>query len=82
MLNLKTVMGRIFRADRGIFAAGTVPAEPRRMVERVMMFKPADDLQALKLLRAGFPDRPLSGRVAALDFLMRRSRGSSIYRPR
>jgi hypothetical protein len=37
-----------------------------------MAFKPATDAEALKLLRASFPDCPLSVRVAALDFVMRR----------
>jgi hypothetical protein len=39
-----------------------------------MEFAPASDTEALKLLRASFPDCPLSARVAALDYLMRRKR--------
>jgi hypothetical protein len=52
-----------------------------------MEFAPATDAEALKLLRTSFPDCPLSARVAALDYLMRR-RGrnfgvsGSAYRPR
>ena len=39
-----------------------------------MTFAPASDAEALKLLRASFPDSPLGARVAALGFLMRRQR--------
>jgi hypothetical protein len=35
-------------------------------------FAPQSDAEALKLLRARYPDSPLSLRVAALDYLMRR----------
>ena len=42
------------------------------MAARVMQFAPATDAEALKILRTSFPDCPLSARVAALDFLMRR----------
>jgi hypothetical protein len=42
------------------------------MAARVMEFAPASDTEALKILRASFPDCPLSARVAALDYLMRR----------
>ncbi|RDV05098.1 hypothetical protein [Undibacter mobilis] len=44
------------------------------MAETVMQFSPATDSEALKLLRASFPDCPLSLRVAALNLLMRQSR--------
>ena len=47
-------------------------ADPETMAARVMQFAPASDAEALKLLRASFPDCPLSARVAALGFLMRR----------
>jgi hypothetical protein len=47
--------------------------DPMSMAERLMEFAPASDSEALKLLRASFPDAPLSMRVAALAFLMRRS---------
>jgi hypothetical protein len=47
-------------------------ADPESMAARVMQFAPASDAEALKLLRASFPDCPLSARVAALAFLMRR----------
>jgi hypothetical protein len=46
--------------------------DPERMAAWIMQFSPATDAEALKLLRASFPDHPLSLRVAALDFLMRR----------
>ena len=47
-------------------------ADAERMAARVMQFAPATDAEALKLLRASFPNSPLSLRVAALDFLLRR----------
>ena len=65
-------MGQIFRSDRSIYVPVSAPADPATMAERIMMFKPATDAEALKLLRRSFPDCPLSVRVAALDFLMRR----------
>jgi hypothetical protein len=65
-------MGQIFRSDRSVFSPLSGAADPSAMAERVMTFKPATDAEALKLLRASFPDCPLSTRVAALDFLMRR----------
>jgi hypothetical protein len=46
--------------------------DPATMAARVMEFAPATDSEALKLLRTSFPDCPLSARVAALDYLMRR----------
>jgi hypothetical protein len=48
------------------------PTDPESMAARVMEFAPATDAEALKLLRTSFPECPLSARVAALDFLMRR----------
>ena len=72
-------MGQAFKPDRAAFAA---PIEPERMADWVMQFSPATDAEALKLLRASFPDRPLSLRVAALDFLMRRSGAGQAYSPR
>jgi hypothetical protein len=61
-------MGTAFKTDRYPFAA----TDPESMAARVMEFAPASDAEALKILRASFPDCPLSARVAALDFLMRR----------
>jgi hypothetical protein len=54
------------------------------MAARVMQFAPATDAEALKILRRSFPDCPLSARVAALDFLMRRRPrvSSRAYKPR
>jgi hypothetical protein len=43
------------------------------MADRIMQFSPASDAEALKLLRASFPEHPLSMRVAALNLLMRRN---------
>jgi hypothetical protein len=48
------------------------------MAEKIMAFAPASDAEALKLLRAAFPNAALSLRVAALDFLMRRRRPVSL----
>ena len=61
--------------------------DPETMAARVMEFAPATDAEALKLLRTSFPDCPLSARVAALDYLMRRrprhfGLSGSAYRPR
>ena len=55
-----------------ILNAFTMARDPVRMADRVMQFSPATDAEALKLLRFSFPDSPLSLRVAALDFLLRR----------
>jgi hypothetical protein len=55
--------------NSAIYSTGT---DAGRMADRVMQFAPATDAEALKLLRSSFPDCPLSMRVAALDFLMRR----------
>ena len=40
-------------------------ATPERMAAWIMQFSPISDAEALKLLRARYPDRPLSLRVAA-----------------
>ena len=68
-------MGQIFPIPR--------VADPAAMAERIMSFSPASDAEALKLLRASYPDCPLSARVAALAFLMRRqSSRRHAYSPR
>ena len=68
-------MAQAFPASRTV--------DPATMAERIMRFSPASDAEALKLLRASFPDCPLSARVAALDYLMRhRSRDAGAYSPR
>lgn len=61
-------MGQALNADRFSY----VPADPEGMAARVMEFAPATDAEALKLLRTSFPNCPLSARVAALDFLLRK----------
>ena len=58
-------MGALFKSEHW-------PTDPESMAIRVMEFSPASDTEALKILRASFPDCPLSARVAALDYLMRR----------
>ena len=60
----------------------SLAADAARMAESVLQFSPATDAEALKLLRSSFPDCPLSVRVAALDFLMRKPLGGSRYNPR
>lgn len=54
----------------------SIVTDPARMADRIIMLSPASDAEALKLLRFSFPDSPLSLRVAALDFLLRRRRRS------
>ena len=46
--------------------------DPALLAARVMTFAPATDAEALKLLRASFPECSLSMRIAALDYLMRK----------
>jgi hypothetical protein len=65
-------VGEAFRPE-GFVAA----AAPENMAAWVMRYSPASDAEALKLLRGHFPDCPLSLRVAALDFLMRRRPASA-----
>jgi hypothetical protein len=43
---------------------------------------PATGAEALRQLRAAFPDSPLALRVAALNTLIRRQGGETGYRPR
>ncbi len=44
----------------------------RAMVERILRLDPKSGAEALRQLRAAFPDAPLALRVAALGMLMRR----------
>jgi hypothetical protein len=60
-------MGQVLKSD--VFSP---PYDPAAMAARVMTFAPASDAEALKLLRASFPECTLSMRIAALDYLMRR----------
>ncbi len=57
-------------------------ATPERMAAWIMQYSPASDAEALKLLRARFPEHPLSLRVAALVYLMRTSAFESAYSPK
>jgi hypothetical protein len=67
-------MGQAFKRERFQMV------DPIKMADRIIQFSPATDAEALKLLRVNFPDCPLSERVAALDFLMRRPpRGASLH---
>ncbi|HZP76236.1 MAG TPA: hypothetical protein VFB45_08865 [Pseudolabrys sp.] len=50
----------------------------RTMADRIMCFHPATDAEALKLLRASFPNSPLSLRVFALSFLSRHQRAERL----
>ncbi|HEY1311582.1 MAG TPA: hypothetical protein VGF02_11585 [Pseudolabrys sp.] len=72
-------MGQAFKTD--VFTPAFDAAD---MAARVMTFAPATDAEALKLLRASFPECTLSMRIAALDLLMRRRpRGfGQTYSPR
>jgi hypothetical protein len=71
-------MGQAFRAD------SLRAVDAQSMAAKLMEFAPATNAEALKILRASFPDCPLSVRVAALDYLMRRRPRSfgQGYRPR
>ena len=60
-------MGQALRIDRS-----PISKNPFAMAERVMEFSPVSDAEALKILRASFPDASLSLRVAALAYLTRR----------
>jgi hypothetical protein len=50
-------------------------ADLTAMVQRMIAAGPASDAEALRALRAAFPDAPLTLRVAALDTMMRRHAG-------
>ena len=65
-------MGDAFRLGRF-----TPLAAPESLRTWVMSHAPATDADALKLLRGRFTDRPLSLRLAALDFLMRQRGGAT-----
>jgi len=73
-------MASAFKSEQ--FSA--LATDPEAMAARVMEFAPATDAEALKLLRTSFPECPLSARVAALDYLMRRRPRSfgPVYRTR
>ena len=59
-------MGKVFRLKRRRLSAKAMPT-----LGWVMRFAPATQADALKLLRARYPNRPLSARLAAIAFLMR-----------
>ena len=59
-------MGQAIKTDR------YPVVEPTKMADGIMQFSPATDAEALKLLRARFPDCPLSQRIIALNMLMLR----------
>ena len=71
-------MGQALHASR----SGTPVADALWMAETVMQYSPATDAEALKLLRASFPNCPLSLRVAALNLLMRQNRRPAGLLPR
>jgi len=73
-------MGEAFRSGRQAFSR--LAADPASMAEQVLTFAPATDAEALKLLRAAFPDCPLSARVAALHLMMRRQPAPPPQSPR
>jgi hypothetical protein len=63
-------MGQPLTSDS--FKPAFDPADLADLAARVMTFAPATDAEALKLLRASFPECSLSMRIAALDYLMRK----------
>ncbi len=71
-------MGQALHASR----SDTPVADALWMAETVMKYSPATDAEALKLLRASFPNCPLSLRVAALNLLMRQNRRPAGLLPR
>jgi hypothetical protein len=70
-------MGQAFRPR-----AFDPTATPENMAAWITQYSPATDAEALKLLRARFPEHPLSLRVAALAYLLRTSAFESIYSPK
>ena len=48
------------------------------MVEQIIRTGPSSHAEALKKLRAAFPDSPLTVRVAALAILVRRGAGAHV----
>jgi hypothetical protein len=52
-------------------AALAAGARAQAMAEKVVAARPRSDAEALKALRAAFPESPLGLRVAALGLLMR-----------
>ena len=62
------------------YARNTPHRSADAMAAEVMNYAPATDAEALKLLRARFPDAPLSLRVAALAFLMNKPSRSEVAR--
>jgi hypothetical protein len=64
-------MGQMFRPQT--LPTNPISAlDPETLVAKLGDFAPGSDAEALKMLRARFPESPLSLRVAALDYLMRR----------
>ena len=56
------------------------PDSAQSMVERIIRRGLTSHAEALKELRAAFPDSPLTVRVAALAILMRRGAGDHVPR--
>ena len=56
------------------------PGSAEAMVERIIAGGPKSGAEALKELRAAFPDSPLSLRVAALTAFARQLDGSGMAR--
>jgi hypothetical protein len=65
-------MGQVLM-PRGFDPAAT----PERMAAWIMQYSPATDAEALKLLRARFPEHPLSLRVAALIYFAAKEKGAT-----
>jgi hypothetical protein len=56
------------------------PGSAEAMVKRIIASEPKSGAEALKALRAAFPDSPLSLRVAALAVVARQLNGSGAAR--
>src|SRR5437763_283754 len=80
--------GMGFQAKREILTMSMAPAlvpemapiaspSLAEMIERIAEIRPESGSEALRELRAAFPDSPLALRVAALDALLRRRAGST-----
>ena len=71
-----------FHASPPLSPADTERQRARAMADTVMAYDPATDTDALTLLRAMYPDVPLSLRVIALDLITRRRTARAFHMPK
>jgi hypothetical protein len=71
-----------FHVSPPISPADAERQRARAMADAVMAYSPASDTDALTLLRAMYPEEPLSLRVIALDLITRRRSGRAIHIPK